>query len=113
MKEVKELKNGMQLLKLIKEYPELPVIPMVDGEIPGDDCGWWLGAWGVSQVDEYLWVDNQSWIVFKSDDDIFDVLERYLSDEEVEKLPETEEECRPYYDALPWKKAIVVYITCT
>ena len=30
--------------------------------------------------------------------------------EEFEKLPETEEECRPFYDALPWTKAIIVYI---
>ncbi len=27
-----------------------------------------------------------------------------------EALPESEEECRPYYDKLPWIKAIIVYI---
>lgn len=112
MKEAKEMKNGMQLLKLIQENPELPIVPIVDGEIPGDDCGWWLGTWGDSRVDEYLLTKNFECVVFKSDDDVFDVLEKHLSDEEYEKLPETEAECRPYYDALPWKKAIVVYITC-
>lgn len=94
----------------MNENPELPVVPMVNGEIPGDDSGWWLGAWGSSRIDEYLLTRNYEWIVFKSDDDVFDVLEKHLSDEEFEKLPGTEAECRSYYDALPWIKAIVVNI---
>jgi len=106
----KERKNRDELFRLIRENPELPVVPMVDGEIPEDDSGWWLGAWGCARVDEYLLTNNREWVVFKSDDDIFDVLERHLSDEEFEKLPEKESECRPYYDALPWTKAIIVNI---
>lgn len=106
----KERKNREELFKLMQENPELPVVPMVDGEIPGDDSGWWLGAWGSARIDEYLFTRNREWMVFKSDDDVFDVLERHLSDEEFEKLPETEAECRPYYDALPWIKAIIVDI---
>lgn len=106
----RERKNREELFKLMQENPELPVVAMVDGEIPGDDSGYWLGAWGSARVDEYLLTHNSEWMVFKSDDDIFDVLERHLSDEEFEKLPETEEECRPFYDALPWTKAIIVYI---
>jgi hypothetical protein len=42
-----------ELFKLMQENPELPVVPMVDGEIPGDDSGYWLGAWGSARVDEY------------------------------------------------------------
>lgn len=99
-----------ELFKLISENPELPIVPMVDGEIPADDSGRWLGAWGHSRVDEYLLTQNHEWVVFKSDDDVFGVLEKHLSDEEYEKLPETETECRPYYDALPWIKAIIVNI---
>ena len=106
----RERKNREELFKLMRENPELPVVAMVDGEIPGDDSGYWLGAWGFARVDEYLLTHNSERMVFKSDDDIFDVLERHLSDEEFEKLPETEEECRPFYDALPWTKAIIVYI---
>lgn len=102
--------NLLALLKLMQENPELPGVPMVDGEIPGDDSGYWLGAWGSVKVDEYLLTNNREWMVFKSDDDVFDVLEKYLSDDEFEKLPETEEECRPVYNALPWTKAIIVYI---
>ena len=81
-------------------------------ERPGDECGYWLGAWGSARIDDYLLVSNRDLVVFKSDDDVFDVLERCLSDDMFEKLPEPKEECRPIYDALPWIKAIIVYIDC-
>ncbi len=106
----KECKNREELFRLMRENPELPVVPMVDGEIPGDDSGYWLGAWGSAMIDEYLLTNNREWMVFKSDGDVFDVLERHLSDEEFEKLPETEEECRKVYNSLPWTKAIIIYI---
>lgn len=105
----KECKNRNDLFKLMQENPDLPVIPMVDGEIPGDDYGYWLGAWGTSHLDEYLVGNGQ--VLFKSDDDVFDVLERFLPDDEYYRLPDVESECRKVYNALPWKKAIVVYIT--
>ena len=70
-----------------------------------------MAGWGASRVDEYLICERAERVAFKSEDDVFDVLEKYLTDEEFEKLPESESECRAYYDALPWKKAIVVYIT--
>ena len=41
---------------------------------------------------------------------VFDVLEHVLSDEEFDTLPQSEAECRPYFEALPWTKAIIVYI---
>lgn len=107
--------NLLQLLKLMQENPELPVIPMVDGEIvSGDEYGYWMGEWGYATIDDYIISTKYAWagqILFKSDDDVFDTLEKYLSRDEYENLPETEEECRPIYDALPWVKVIVVYIT--
>ena len=106
----RERQNREEFLKLIQENPDIPIVPIVNGEIPGDDSGYWVGAWGYARVDEYLFTHNSGWLVFKSDEDVFDVLERHLTDEEFEKLPETESECRPIYDALPWTKAIVVYI---
>lgn len=104
-----EHENREKLFQLMRENPELPVIPMVDGEIPGDDCGYWLGAWGAAELDEYLVGSDR--VIFKSDDDVFDALERFLHRDEYDRLPDVESEGRKIYDALPWKKAIVVYIT--
>lgn len=107
-----ERENREKLFKLMQENPDLPVVAMVDAEIvAGDDFGRWMGSWGNAQIDEYLIPSNDSEpMMFKSDDDVFDVLERCLSQPKFEALPETEEECRPFYDALPWKKAIIVNI---
>lgn len=99
-----------KLLKLVRENPALPVIPMVDGGIAGDDSGYFAGVFGAAEVDEYIITRRDERILFKSDDDVFGVLELFLSDEEFEALPQTEAECRPFYDRLPWKKAIIVYI---
>ena len=104
----KERKNLEELFKLMRESPDLPVVPMVDGEIPGDDCGYWMGAWGTAKLDEYLVASGR--VIFKSDDDVFDTLERFLSDDEFYRLPDVESECRKFYDTLPWEKAIIVYI---
>ena len=101
-----EIKN---LLKLIAENPDLPIIPIVDSEIVGDGYGYGLGSWGSARIDEII-LTSAYGILFKGDDDIFDTLEKCLTDEEFEKLPETEKQCRPYYDALPWEKAIIIYI---
>lgn len=105
-----EKQNREELFRLMKENPDLPVVPMVDGEIARDDCGYWMASWGRSHVDEYLICDYAERIVFKSDDDVFGTLEDYLSCDDFEKLPNVESECRPIYDELPWKKAIIVYI---
>ncbi len=108
----REKQYRKELFKLMQENPDLPVVPMVDGEIPGDDCGYWQGAWGYARVDEYLKPKREyDYIFFKSDDDVFDVLERYLTKDEFNTLPEDEDKCKEIYNNLPWIKAIVVYIT--
>ena len=107
-----ERKNRDELFKLMQENPELPVIPFVDGEIiVGDDFGIWMGSWGASCIDEYL-IPPQDYnpVICKSDDDVFDTLEKCLPVEEFYRLPDIESECRKYYDALPWTKAIIVNI---
>ena len=106
----REKQDRDELFQLMKENPDLPVVPMVDGEIAGDDCGYWMASWGAARVDEYLICERAERVAFKSEDDVFDVLEDYLSYEEFEALPENESACRPTYDALPWRKAIIVYI---
>lgn len=105
-----EKKNRDELFRLMKENPDLPVVPMVDDEICVGDYGYSLGAWGPASVDEYLVCERYGYVVFKSWDDVFDVLEKYLMDEEFEKLPESEDECREHYEKLPWTKAIIVRI---
>ena len=99
-----------ELFKLMQENPDLPIVPMVDADIVADDCGYWIGAWGRASVDEYLFAERSEKMLFKSDDDVFGALESYMSYEEFEALPESESECRHYYNKLPWIKAIIVYI---
>lgn len=104
--------NITRLLALIKENPDLPIVPMVDAEIvAGDDFGRWMGSWGYSKVDEYL-IPPKDYepMIFKSDDDVFDTLEKVLTEAEFNALPDVEAECRKAYDALPWVKAIMVNI---
>ena len=104
--------NTKNLLELIQQNPDLPIVPMVDAEIVnGDDWGRWMGSFGAARVDEYL-IPPQDYepVIFKSDDDVFDTLEKVLPGEEFDALPESEEECRKIYDALPWTKAIIVNI---
>ena len=108
----KERKYRDELFNLMQEHPELPVIPFVDGEIvAGDNFARWMGAWGSASVDEYLSPRNE-WepVIFRSDDDVLETLEKFLPTEEFDKLPESEGECRKVYDALPWKKGIIVNI---
>lgn len=103
-------KNTEELLWLVKENPELPVVPMVSGLIAEDSNNYWLGCFSRAQVDSYLLGKRSHRVWFKSEDEVFDVLEDYLEYDDLEKLPDDEEGCRPYYEALPWVKAIIVYI---
>lgn len=103
-------KNIETLLRLVQENPDLPVVPMVEGRIAWDDGDYFMAAFGAAEVDEYIVSRQDDRIYFKSDDDVFDVLEHVLSDEEFDTLPQSEAECRPYFEALPWTKAIIVYI---
>lgn len=106
----REKQDREELFKLIQENPDLPIVPMADSEIVADDCGYWLGAWGRADVDEYVIAERSGKILFRSDNDVFGALESYMGYEEFETLPEAEGGCRPYYDKLPWTKAIIVYI---
>ncbi|MBD5112106.1 MAG: hypothetical protein HDT42_06155 [Ruminococcaceae bacterium] len=105
-------KNIKTLLELIKENPELPILPMVDSEIVGDGYGRWSGTWGAARVDRYL-TTNDDWepqIILERDYEMLEVLERYMTDDEFERLPDDETEWRKVYDSLPWTKAIIVNI---
>lgn len=108
--------NTEKLLRLISENPSLPVVPMVYSEVVADDgYNYWLGSWGDCYVDEYIQIElyGEGRFLTKGDqgeieeyfaDKIIDGDGKYMSDEEVERLAHEQAE------ALPWKKAIIVYI---
>ncbi len=100
-----------ELIRLMQQNPELPILPFVAAEVVTDDSGYWLGSWSSAKVDEYVMPTKYySPVIFKSENDVFDALEKCLSYEEFKSLPDNEEECRPFYDNLPWEKAIIIYI---
>lgn len=109
----KERKNREELFKLMQGNPELPVVAMVDGEIPGDDSGYWLGAWGCAELGEY-WTGHER-VHFRGDEDAEEICntlndrENYPWDTE-DAYDNTDTDNLEEYRALPWTKAIIVYI---
>lgn len=105
----KEKQYREELFKLMQENPDLPVVPMVDSDIVADDCGHWLGAWGSSEIGEYLLGEER--VFFRENDDPSE-LERVLSDKFGYDVIESwsDEEWEKAYAELPWIKAIIVYI---
>lgn len=105
----KEKQYREEFFKLLRENPDLPVVPMVDSDIVADDCGYWLGSWGRSEIGEYLIGEER--IFFREDDDPSE-LEKVLSDkfgyDAIEEW--SDEEWKKVYAELPWVKAIIVYI---
>lgn len=104
-----------ELIKLIKENPCLPIVPMVDTEVVADDSfGWWLGAWGSSEVTEYYL--GREGVHFK-DDDEEDVLRdlvgcKYSSTPDGRDIYDlSDEEWDELYASVPWIKCIAVRIT--
>lgn len=101
-----ERKNRDNLFQLMQENPDLPVIPFVDGEVcAGDDFATWMGSWGAARVDEFI-CPRQDYepVIFKSDGDVFDALEKCLPEEKFDALPDTEPECEPIYGRAPVDK---------
>ena len=104
-------KNALKdLCKLMNEHPELPVIPMVNSEVvTGDEFCYWVGALKSASVEDYI-VLSTGEVICKELDNVMETLEQVMPTEEFEALPETEAECKPYFDRLPWKKVIMLFI---
>lgn len=49
-----------ELLRIVAENPDLPIIAMVDSDVVCDDCGRWLGSFGIAYAGEYA-VYNERW----------------------------------------------------
>jgi len=94
-------------IQLIKDNPELPILPMVSYEIAAEDCPtYWGGSWGKSNIEEYLIVGER--ITYMGNDDPAELMEEILSIDEFDQM--TDDEILLAYEALPWIKAIIVYI---
>ena len=106
----KDAKYG-ELLRLIAENPSLPVVPMVNSEVVADDdYAYWLGSFSNSTVDEYVCV-NERFYTRDNQDEIEDCFSSYLCDDYPD-MPDEEfyKMIHEKVEALPWKKAIIVYI---
>ncbi len=108
-----EKQSHEELLRLIEENPDLPVIPAVNGELVcSDQYKWWMGSWGDCCIKEYI--HGTESYHFKDDFDYYDyagVLCDCISDTDKDFYELPREEVIKAYEALPWKKAIIVYIT--
>lgn len=113
---LKDLKaRNSEFLKLVKENPDLPIVAMVDNEVcGGDDYGWWLGSFGRAEVTEYTTVEIRGDMRFITRGDQ-DEAEEYFADKILDEHPElsneeVEKQAHEKAEALPWVKAIVVWI---
>lgn len=112
----KDAKYG-ELLRLIAENPSLPVVPMVNSEIfADDDYAYWLGSFGYCLVDSFVYTEYYGdYRYFTTEDK--DLIEEYFTekiiDEDVNEelsYEEVENQAHEKVEALPWTKAIIVYI---
>lgn len=53
MNKEKQIERSQELLRIVAENPDLPVVAMVDSDIVCEDCGRWLGSFGIAYVGEY------------------------------------------------------------
>lgn len=110
---MKNTSDVTAVLGLMQEYPDLPVIPMVDSEIVGDDCGYWVGKWGRCEINEYYTGEER--VHFRNDDpeDILnDMRDCHYGCDKIGRdiYSLSDEEWAEIIDSLPWVKCIVVYI---
>ena len=104
------MNNGKELLKLVQENPDLPIVPMVNGEVCWDDYRYWLGSFGRAEVTEWVCVNERFYTRDEQDE-----IEDELSDTLCDDYPDMSDEeffkmIHEKVEALPWKKAIIVYI---
>lgn len=97
-----------ELFSFMRDNPDLPVIPMVASEIVADDgYSYWSGSLGRSRIKDYIVGEER--VHFRDENEIEDTLtDGHYTYEEFEEMDD--DEAKRAYGALPWKKAIIVYI---
>ena len=115
-KPTKDAKYG-ELLRLVAENPSLPVVPMVYSEVVQDEgYAWWLGSFGEVSVDEYVMFksskyDDGKYYTKDDQDEIEEIIAEWVSEENPQMSDEDIfAEAHRQAEALPWKKAILVYV---
>lgn len=101
--------NFKKFLDLVRENPDLEVIPIVCSGVVEDDYEcyeWWYGDWGRCEISECVHTKDGT---YTREDYYWEVLAAVFGDEAVADMDDEEEQRQ--YEALPWKKAIIVYIT--
>lgn len=115
---LKDLKpRNSEFLRLVRENPDLPILPCVRSEVvSGDDYNWWLGSFGEARLGKIVWFSMRGEDRLFTDDEQDDIEEyiademcedeanEHLTDEEIDRIAHERAE------ALPWVKAILVYV---
>lgn len=104
-----------ELLRLVAENPSLPVVPMVYSEVVQDDgYSSWIGAFGDARVGEYVLIEmygENRYFERDGQDEIEEYfVDKYCDEAECEYNPQLSEIAHEKAEALPWKKAILVYV---
>ncbi len=101
------MKNNFQkFLDLVQKNPDLEVIPVMDSDVGADRYDRWYGDWGSCEIGESIHTKDG---VYTREDYYWEVLRSVFGAEAVAAMDDEEE--RMQYEELPWKKAIIVYIT--
>ncbi len=124
-----------ELLKLVEENPDLPILCMVDGDVVGEDYGYWMASIGTATVGEFAsyneryYDDRQAFIeeYYARNDEAIDkyfgyspklaeydaVRKTYILPEKTEEEKEAERRVDAYLEKIAdraFTKAIIVYV---
>jgi len=107
--------NSEKFVQLVRQNPCLDIVPMVCAAVvQSDDWAYWKGSFGKPSVEEYVCVEERIYIKSldfeEAAEDIYsnwDLDDRRFKDkteDEINDMAEAEVE------ALPWRKAIIVFV---
>lgn len=98
--------NFKKFIKLVRENPDLEVIPVVGPDVAADGYDWWCGDWGDCRIVEGIYTNDG---LYTTEDYYREVLRSVFGAEALAAMDNEEEQRQ--YEALPWQKTILVYIT--
>lgn len=100
-----------KLFETMEKHPELPVVPMVSSEVvPDDEYAYYMGNFSDVRIEEII-ISRTGEVVCKADHDILEALEKILSYEELEAVPDSQDGLKEAFNSLPWKEVITIYIS--